>query len=152
MAYIVLAAAHAPPGELEQDIEQLLWRCLAPYEYPMENVFIDPLSMTTIGKVQRKTIAGTPSGANSRQVRANGSGSWIAKKTPRIPRWMRSARRGGKVRLDRAQPHACSANVNSLRLERGMSALPDLTFRVRPPPRTSSHCSHWAPSPRISQL
>src|SRR5438128_5142374 len=55
-AFVVLAAGHAPSSKLEEDIRRHVRQYLAPYEYPREIEFIDALTMTTTGKVQRRVL------------------------------------------------------------------------------------------------
>jgi acetyl-CoA synthetase len=52
-AFIVLAQDHAPSDALRQDIQDVVRRNLAAYEYPREIEFVSELPMTTTGKVRR---------------------------------------------------------------------------------------------------
>jgi acetyl-CoA synthetase len=52
-AFIVLAPDHAPSDALRQDIQDVVRRNLAAYEYPREIEFVSELPMTTTGKVRR---------------------------------------------------------------------------------------------------
>jgi acetyl-CoA synthetase len=72
-AFIQLAQGNEPSPELVDDIQQLVRRRLAAYEYPREVEFVDELPLTTTGKIRRADLrerARAQPGSVSRQGRA----------------------------------------------------------------------------------
>jgi acetyl-CoA synthetase len=55
-AFIQLAQGNEPSPELVDDIQQLVRRRLAAYEYPREVEFVDELPLTTTGKIRRADL------------------------------------------------------------------------------------------------
>lgn len=58
-AFVKLADAYSPSGELADEIRARVKARLATYEYPREVEFIDELPMTTTGKVRRNELRST---------------------------------------------------------------------------------------------
>ncbi|HET7295673.1 MAG TPA: benzoate-CoA ligase family protein [Gemmatimonadales bacterium] len=53
LAFVVLAAGHAPSAELDAELKRFVKERLAPYKYPRWIVFVDQLPKTATGKIQR---------------------------------------------------------------------------------------------------
>ncbi|MGH7547003.1 MAG: benzoate-CoA ligase family protein [Gemmatimonadales bacterium] len=53
LAFVVLAAGHAPSAALEEELKAFVKERLAPYKYPRWIVFVPELPKTATGKIQR---------------------------------------------------------------------------------------------------